>query len=65
MDTEYVEFEDCKLLKSTDKAGLFKIENKQYWIPWSQVHPEDSIDKDGQEGTLVITQWIAEQKELV
>ncbi len=58
----YIEFEDAKLICQTDMAGLFEIEDQgQHWIPWSQVS-EDSIDKDGQVGSLFLTEWICEKK---
>ena len=59
-----VEFEDVTLEASTDKAGLFVIDGEDVWIPWSQVQ-DGSVDKDGETGTLIITEWIAEQKNLI
>jgi len=32
------------------------------WIPKSQVDDDSEVYKDGDEGTLIVTQWIAEQK---
>lgn len=61
---EWVEFEDVEVLRSTDKAGHFLIDGEEYWIPWSQVD-DNSVDGDGEVGTLIITEWIAEQKGLV
>lgn len=61
-ETEYIEFEDCKLIHQTDMAGLFEIPDQgRFWIPFSQVS-EDSISKNGEEGTIWITEWICEQK---
>lgn len=54
---------EVTLVRSTDKAGLYKIEGKEHWIPWSQIR-EDSVDKDGETGDLWITEWIADQKEI-
>jgi hypothetical protein len=37
-EQEYIEFEDCTLVRQTEKAGLFKNEEwaEAQWIPWSQ-----------------------------
>ncbi len=63
MATRYVLIEDATVVRSTEKAGLFKIDGKEYWIPWSQVH-DDSVDRDGSTGNLWITEWIAGEKGL-
>lgn len=64
MTQDYIEFEDCKLIRQTEMAGLFEIgEQGQFWIPWSQVS-EDSIDKNGDEGSIFLTPWICRQKEI-
>lgn len=54
---------EVTLVRSTDKAGLYKIDGTEHWIPWSQIR-EDSVDKDGETGDLWITEWIADQKEI-
>ena len=63
MDQEYIEFEDCKLVAQTEKAGLFEIPDcdEAQWIPFSQVS-EDSISKNGETGTIWLTEWICKQK---
>jgi len=58
----YIEFEGCSLLAQTESAGLFRFEDgEEHWIPWSQVS-EDSPSKNGEVGTLWITEWICEKK---
>ncbi len=55
----------CK--HATEKALLVKIPgHDDMWIPRSQVHDDSEVydDTANSEGTLVITQWIAEQKNL-
>jgi len=60
----YIEFENAELIRQTEMAGLFEIEDQgQFWIPWSQVS-EDSIDRDGQVGSLFLTEWICAKKEI-
>jgi hypothetical protein len=65
-----VHLEDCEVVGETDKAIFVAIgdgikSGERMWIPKSQVHDDSEIWKLGQEGTLVITEWIAEQKGLI
>jgi hypothetical protein len=64
---ELVEFFDCVVIHSTDKAVLIKMPEmpQPIWFPQSQIHANSEIWKQGDEGTLVVTQWIAEKKGLV
>lgn len=57
----WILIDEAKLIRSSDKAGLYAIDGAEYWIPWSQIH-EDSVDKDGDTGELWITEWIACEK---
>ena len=41
------------------------IDGKEVWIPQSQVDDASEVYSVGDEGTLVITEWIAMQKELI
>lgn len=58
-------FEDVECEAETDDAILCIIDGKQYWFPKSQVSDDSEVNKKGEEGTLVVSQWIAEQKDLV
>ena len=55
----------CK--KATDKALLCEVEGEELWIPLSQVNPDSEVfdDDRNNQGTLVITEWIAKQKGLI
>jgi len=46
---------------STDSARLFIIEEKNYWIPNSQIY---EIFEDD-ERQVIISRWIAEKKQLI
>lgn len=62
MSRSWVLVEDATCVKTTDKAGLFKMPGqKDAWIPWSQIR-DGSQDKDGETGDLWITDWIADEK---
>ena len=62
-----VEFPGVECLKETDAALLCDINGKEIWIPKSQVDDDfevyDAVDHN--EGTLVISEWIATEKGLV
>ena len=66
-EDDLVEFFDCKVIHATDKAILVKLPEmeKPQWFPQSQVHANSEIWQQDDEGTLVVTRWIAEQKGLV
>jgi len=37
----------------------------EMWIPQTQIHDDSEVYREGDVGKLVITRWIAEQKDLV
>lgn len=68
MARKIVEIENCTLIKSTTRAGLYQIEDSdesvsEVWIPWSQLQ-DDSVDKDGDSGSIFIPLWLAENNDL-
>lgn len=64
-DEDTCRFEDVFCLRATDKAIQVVIDDQTHWIPQSQVHDDSEVYRVGQRGTLVITQWIAQQRGLV
>lgn len=58
-------FEDVSVIRETDSALLCRIDGKDVWIPKSQIADDSEVYESGTEGTLVVSQWIAEQKNLV
>ena len=59
----FIEINNVKLIHSTEKAGLFEFldyDNEREWVPGSQID-EGSVDRDGDTGTLVVTDWMAEK----
>jgi hypothetical protein len=65
MSRPVVEFENAECIKETDLAILVVIDGEEYWIPRSQMSDESDVYGEGQSGTLIITEWIAEQKGLI
>lgn len=64
-DTEVDVFEVyCEKVKAErPKAILCVTEAGEAWIPKSQISPDSEIWKVGQkDGSLIITEWIAEKK---
>ena len=55
-----VEIAYDRIKAKTDKAKLFVIDGEEYWIPISQIE-----DVDEENHLVYLTQWIAEQKELI
>lgn len=59
-----VEFE-ATCLRESDLAILVDIEGEEFWIPKTHVSDDSEVQEEGDEGTLIISEWIAEQKELM
>jgi len=55
----------AKAIAESEKAIKVVIDGEAHWIPQSQIHDDSEVWKKGDEGELVVTQWIAEQKGLV
>jgi len=64
MSRRTVEFEG-KAVKETDAALLVEIDGKEWWIPKSQIDESSEVRAEDDEGTLVITEWIATEKGLI
>ena len=64
-DDDVVEFEDVTVKAETDKALLCVIEGEETWIPKGQIHDDSEVHEKGTNGTLIISRWIAIQKDLV
>ena len=64
-DDDEVRIEGVKALRATERAFLVRIEGEEHWFPQSQICDDSEVYKAGDEGTLVITRWIAQQKGLL
>jgi hypothetical protein len=56
---------EAECIANTADAALCVIDGVEYWIPQSQILNDSYVWKKGDEGTLVITEWIAIEKGLV
>lgn len=66
---KYRAYEGCSVTRETDKAILVLIprtgdSDLEEWIPKGQIHDDSEVYEAGTEGKLVISQWIAEQKNI-
>lgn len=59
---ETVSFKGVVCKKATEKALLCVVEGKDEWVPKSQISDDSEVNAEDDEGTLVVSQWIAEQK---
>ena len=60
-----VSFDGVTALAETDKAVLCLIDDEEVWIPQGQIHDDSEVWKKGDEGTLIVSEWIAMQKGLI
>lgn len=51
-------------VKETAAALLCRISGKDVWIPKSQIDDDSEVWKEGDEGRLVVSEWIAIEKRL-
>lgn len=64
MPGDVVRLAGVKSIRGSDKAILCEIDGEEVWIPQSQIDEDSEVWESGQEGTLVITAWLAKQKGL-
>jgi hypothetical protein len=53
---------EVQAIHATEKALLVVFEGDQYWIPQKMIHDNSEVWRNGDEGLLVIPQWLAEEK---
>ena len=64
-EDEFVSFRNTIATRATAKALLVEVEGKSVWIPQSQIHDDSEVFQVGDTGTLVISAWIARERDLV
>lgn len=56
---------EATIIRQTDNAGCFMVDDTEVWIPWSQIADYNGTpSKDGEIGFLYVKRWIAEDKDL-
>lgn len=56
------EIEDVKGIRETEMAVLCEIDGEEHWIPKSQIDDDSEVYEEDTEGTLIVSQWLADQK---
>ena len=65
MNDDTVSFDVETVEAESEKAILVEIEGEKFWVPKSQIHDDSEVySKRSGGGTLIVTRWWAEQKEL-
>lgn len=62
--SRYVEITYEQFIRETPAAALFVIDGEEVWLPWSQIEDGQDIEEGEDGGTLSVTRWICEQKDL-
>ena len=61
-------FDNCKILKVTEKGGVLvhigKLD-RDVWFFQDMIHENSEIWKEGQEGQLVVSEWVTTKKDLI
>ncbi len=63
-DDRNVVVEDVECIRNTAKAALVVINDEEHWVPQSQIHADSEVYQRGHRGKLVMSKWIAAQREL-
>lgn len=62
-NSEVYTMECTEVKKDTGPALLCATkEHGDVWVPKSQIHDDSETYKSGTNGTLIVTQWFAEQR---
>ena len=64
-DEKHVKIGGVSVVKETEKAFLVEAYGEQIWLPKSQMHQDSDDLAEGEIGTIIISKWIARQKELI
>lgn len=60
--TEPAYIEDVVAVRETELALLVVVNGEETWIPKSQIKDESEVNEPGDSGTLVIPEWLADDK---
>lgn len=55
---------EARCIRTTAFAILVEVDGEEVWIPQSQVDDDSEVWQDGDDGELVVSKWIADQKGL-
>ena len=60
-------FDDVTAIADSGKALLCSCPewDKPQWIPHSQIDDDSEVYRDADEGTLIVSEWLAKEKGLI
>jgi hypothetical protein len=58
----WVTLENCSILNATQKALEIEHNGEIFWLPKSQIEDPDRLKVGDSDVTVLITEWIADQK---
>jgi oxalate decarboxylase/phosphoglucose isomerase-like protein (cupin superfamily) len=62
----WVEFEQATALRETDAGLLVRVEGEDHWFPKSQISEDSEVyEVASGTGKLIVTEWIAKQRDLI
>jgi len=61
MSGEGVSMGQAEVLRESDMAILVRIDDKEFWVPKSQVHDNSEAFDLSNEGELIVTYWWAHE----
>ncbi len=62
-ETETVELQ-ARCLRETDAALLVEIDGEEHWLPKSCVADHSEVFEEGDDGILVVAEWVAKDRGL-
>ena len=63
-ESRWVHLDFDEILRETEKAFLIRIDDEEYWIPFSQIADPEEYREGDTDGEISITEWIAREKGL-
>ena len=62
-----VAIDDCECVGETAKAILVQIPDidEPMWMPKTQIHDDSDVYENEGTGTLIVSRWIATQKDIL
>lgn len=63
--SEPVEIDDVRVIRELERSIIVDYEGEELVIPKSQISSESEVQGEGDEGTLVIPKWLAEDRDML
>lgn len=59
-EPDFVSYPDVEVLTATTTALVVRIRGRRVSVPYGDLAPGTTIQRDGDRGTLVVARWLAE-----